>query len=405
MILPGAVVVWALLLLIQEGPAPTAFLPQAAENSPDGSAQATDTEQDKLPAHLYVSVNADEAYVELIQRLSDEWMNKHPNWRVTINGPENDRQDIKLVPNDEVISLASAGKLLPVDGFVSPSGGEMSPGDSGHDPFAYELRWRSYWWGVPAGEDPLVLLWSKQLLQQSGLKHPPANWQELTHFKNLHPNLAAASVSSKDGRGALAWLDYWHGEGAAMKPELSQAALSSSAQGGAAMLAPAATPEDAVKQLQQGRSLSAVVPWSYFRKQQGLAEQVETQLAIGSGGGAYARNGFSFVLFSDTEYTAAAASWVTAMTSQQAQEQLFLEGGRLPSNPALYTAATLTKDSRYPPAAWRKLMFQNESDAEGKRLNPEQLAVFQSLWLAYWAPGGSGSADQLAEDWGRFLKA
>ncbi|OXM15644.1 extracellular solute-binding protein [Paenibacillus herberti] len=400
MILPGILVAWALLLLVQEGPAPTTLLPKPPDDSPGGTAQSMEGEKDRLPARLSVSVIGDQEHFELLNELSEEWEGKHPSWQVTlsqsISSDGGQDFDVRMVENSRVIPLASSGKLLPADGLVSSGNGEAN--ESGFNSFARDLRWRGYWWGTQAFGDPVVLIWSRQLLEKAKLQHWPVDWADMQRLMGLYPERSAVTVSRQNGAEALAWLQYWHGKQASSDPALLQAALTPGVQG-AAMLSVTATPAEAMEQVRQGRSLSAVVPWSYYWES---ADVFEADLAFVSAGGSALRNEFSFVISSDTEFSVAAGSWIAAVTSSEAQERLYRATGKLPSDPGLYTEESVTAGGSRPPTAWKKPLFQEDHAVKG--FTPEQAAAFQPLWLAYWASGGGMSPQQLAVSWNEHLE-
>ncbi|QJC52521.1 extracellular solute-binding protein [Paenibacillus albicereus] len=404
MILPGAVVLCALLLLVQEGPSPVSLLPQPADQPSGGIDRPQDGSGESREARLRVSVSLGPEALAALESITEEWESLHPQWQAELiavdaageRGSEAGAQpaDIRLLSNRDSLRWASAGKLLPADGLVPQDGGSASAAEA--SPFAQELRWRGYAWGTPAYADPPVLIWSREALHAAGWSKPPAAWAELERLRAQAPERAAAAIPSADGVHALAWLARWHGEGAPLDPaRLEASVLPRPAPLQAPDLTAAGSAAAAVELVRGGGSFSAVVPLSYYRSY-GLGSEFVADESLSAAAPLSARGGYGYVIASDTEFPAAAGSWIAAATARSAQERLREAGGLLPANPGLYAAAE-GAEAGLPLSIWKQAIFPEEGSSGKPELG--RLLPFEPLWAAYGASAGAMSPHQLAQAW------
>lgn len=409
MILPGAVVVCALLLLVQEGPSPVSLLPQPADQPSGGAERPQDGSDDSREARLRVSVSLGPEALEALERITEEWESRHPYWQAELvpadaeadrgTGVDGQRADIALLSSRDVLRWASAGKLLPADGLVPQDSGSGSVSEA--SPIVQELRWRGYAWGTPAYADPPVLIWSREALQAAGWSKPPETWAELERLRAQAPERAAAAIPAADGIQALSWLARWHGGGATLDPALLEASvLPRTAPLQAADLAAAGSADAAVELARRGGSYAAVVPLSYYRSH-GLHVEFIADASLAAAAAPSALGGYGYVISSDTEFPAAAGSWIAAAAGRSAQERLREEAGLLPADPSLYAGAGAAAET--PLSVWKQALFPQGSAGAGPESG--RLLPFGPLWSAYGTSAGAMSPQQLANAWRQSLEA
>ncbi|MFC4808268.1 extracellular solute-binding protein [Paenibacillus sp. GCM10023250] len=325
------------------GGTPSSQLPQVANGD------------DQEPITLSIAVSMDETEFQYWIKSNERYLQTHP--RVTVNltnirdeDPDAARKkaseagepfDIMLLDNDRVREFAMRGELLPVDEIVT--------GDFAADQLEAltdMVKWNGSLWGVPVDSNPLLNIWSKQLLKDGGAAGPP---KDLAAFKALAAALAASkpgispfNLNSADARDVSAWLGLFQAD-AKPAAELSpftaaqQEQLRYAAEHGKELTRydPLLQGSELIRAIRENKLLSAVIPWTvYFR----LSDAERALLSIGSANGPVVRsNGRSFVLTAETDKPADVREWIRAMTESAAQLARYRAFGRLPARVSVMT--------------------------------------------------------------------
>ncbi len=398
LLLPGAALAAALLLVQQEHPAeepPGSAQPSAVWDEPPAGGGEKAEQRERLT----VSVSLDEQEYAALSEISRLWSQRHPGWDIQlVNSPPaetgtgqwrrrallGEAGDIVLLPSSEIIPLAAAGVLLPLDKLMAGSAGF-----GGSGAFWEPLYWNGYLWGAPSDADPDVLVWKDSKLIEAGLLRPPTAWEEMELAGAGHPGVATVLIGRSDAGAAAAWVAGWKPEaGAEQLPERLKEALSGRGDGG--RMQAYSSYEEAEAAMEAGNAFSAIIPWSEYRRwNPGEGYTPDYRLALDTG----SLRMRSYGIMATSASPDAAAAWIAGVTETAARKTAADAAFRLLPKQSLYIGDS-SGDGGFP-ADWKPQLFQGK---EG-RLWLHGADLLAPLWKSYWNAGGGMSPEQLASAW------
>ncbi|GMK40123.1 hypothetical protein PCCS19_31780 [Paenibacillus sp. CCS19] len=301
--------------------------------------------------HIIVSVSIlDNEFNDMLEATS-RFMEEHPNIVVELRNvnPElaydslkSDAQlgigpDIALMDNGWVKEFAVLGYLKPLDSLVAAMPGEWLSG------LLEPLNWNNYWWGLPKDADPLVVAWSRSLLDQLTGGTIPPDWSSFADLAASEgaevQDVPLVRLDPTDARQLLVWLASFPSKERTellqpFETELKER-LSFLAEGqGLTFAVSLASDKDNAEKLAAGELLSAVMQWSEL---QAMTLERRSKLAIGYPNGWY--GGRSFVVFSHSRAKDEAVSlWLKMMAGEDEQQAAYDRYRLLPSLKPLYAA-------------------------------------------------------------------
>jgi len=332
---------------VQERETLTASEPEAAEES----------------SRLTIEVAMDEEDFHALSNRNDDFTFRHPDIEVELrrispgraydtyrNALELEQApDVMLVRNEWVKPFAASGYLLPADAaFAGKSMAEQFEALTG------QVKWNGYHWGVPRDMDPYVVVWNEELLrgwlgEEAALPLTAGQWL-LAAEASAATQYATGwlTIAREDFPALLAWLesatdersDDWWERGNDLWSGTPQEQALTLLETGRAGIGFAQDAKAALAEVESGRALAAVVPYSdtaFLERDDNGKEDRRLEIDHHAWRLPFTwPRGTSYVISSRTEAEEQAAAWIAEMTGEQAQLQHLEEQGKLPVYRSFY---------------------------------------------------------------------
>ncbi|MBD2870145.1 ABC transporter substrate-binding protein [Paenibacillus arenilitoris] len=407
-LLIGVILLSALLLLQLSRNADPASTGSPDGKSADQPATGEAVIEERTEIRVNVSLPADQ-YREL-KELSDNFMLKYPYIQVTLaNEPDANKAygawtedsrrgeaaDVMLMDNGWVRAFAVRGYLQSADNAMT--------GDTLTDQMAGlldPLKWNGYLWGVPMDVDPYVVVWNRLLLDEAGLKTPPADWPAYqtaaAKVIERHADASILNWSAGDLRQQLVWLAALQADPSDLinLQEPSDALVSQLRWLDTMNARISRIGTDSIAEISEalaGRKLlTAVLPWTAFEK---LSASVRDGLIFDRERILFPwLNGRSYVVSSYCKAEEESMLWVSEMTEIYNQQRNYDLFGQLPARASLYAANDDERSgqSRIPPAWWKSALNANQPAGHIPAADPQWPENWQrreGMWRQYSESG------------------
>ncbi|WP_164779672.1 ABC transporter substrate-binding protein [Paenibacillus kobensis] len=405
--LAAVIIVFLSLIRIPSGPSS----PSAKGGMPESPLPSGKEGSDRQ--HIAVSVSMADGQFNDLMDATARFMEQHSNISVELYNVDqseayetwkNNAQlgigaDVALMDNEWVREFAVLGYLQPLDDLVATLPANWLNG------LLEPVNWNGYWWGLPKDADPLVVAWSRPLLDSLTSQSVPVNWNRFVELAvsagASAPDVPLVKFDSSDSRQMLVWLDSFpSGERAEMlRPFGSETAqrLSFLATGnGQAFHISRSGNGNPADALAAGKLLSGVMHWSDI---EALPSDKRSLLAVGYPNGWY--GGRSFVVFAHSiGKDEAIRQWLQAVTGETEQQSNFDSYRLLPSLKPLYAAIDT---EAYTASGSRKAEFEwlKQLDAKPAETPDPQWPVRLVRWERIWqeSSGSERWITELTERW------
>lgn len=241
-----------------------------------------------------------------------------------------DSPDIIMTDGRNIADLASRGYLLPVDVYQSV------PGSSPLSALIPQMQWNGYNWGIPLDVDPYLLVYSPKRLTELGLTGAPKSLEQwgllLEHLQaeqgREHYLLAA------DTRNPYSFMALWESMGNIPGAESKQV-LAWMQEARSYYYLTSRYNLDIWDMLQDGKLAVALLPLSEWQMRGNgtLAAEAPAAVAFNGYQAMYSR---FFALPAKSASPEEAVSWLSYITSSNAQLEWMENTGRLPALDELY---------------------------------------------------------------------
>jgi len=406
-LIAAVIIVFLSLIRIPNGPSS----PSAKGGLPESPLPAG--KQGSERQHIVVSVSMTGGQFGDLMESTARFMEQHSNISVELynikreeayESWKNNAQlgmgaDVALMDNEWVREFAVLGYLKPLDSLVATMPADWLSG------LLEPVNWNGYWWGMPKDADPLVVAWSRPLLDSLTSQGVPESWNRLVELAvsagAASPDVPLVRFDEADARQLLVWLDsFASGERAErLRPFGSETVerLSFLATGnGQAFRVSRSGGGNSADALVTGKLLSAVMHWSDV---EALPSDKRSLLAIGYPSGWY--DGRSFVVFAHAERKEEAIGQWLQYVASETEQQAGLDRHRLlpalrPLYAAVDTEAYTAGGSRKADYQWLKLL-----DAKPAELPDPQWPVRLARWDTLWQESGDTDRwiTELAQRW------
>ncbi|GFN30376.1 ABC transporter substrate-binding protein [Paenibacillus xylaniclasticus] len=390
-------------------------------NGPTSPASKGGVTESPLPAgqegserqHIVVSVSMTNGQFNDLMDASVRFMEQYDNISVELHNIEREQAyetwknsaqlgvgaDVALMNNEWVREFAVLGYLKPLDKLITEMSADWLNG------LLEPVNWNGYWWGLPKDADPLVVVWSRPLLDTLTSKGVPDSWNRFVELAvsagASMPKVPLVKLDSSDARQLLVWLDSFPSEERAemLRPfeneTLERLAFLATGNGHAFHINRSGdgNPADA---LAKGNVLSAVMNWSVVES---LPAETRSLLAVDYVSGWY--GGRSFVVFAHSKSKEEAIEqWLQFVAGETEQQTSYDRHRLLPSLKPLYasaaTPAYTISGSRMADYEWLKRLNVVPTEMPDPEW-PVRLIRWERIWQE--TSGSERWIAELAERW------
>ncbi|NIK75886.1 ABC-type glycerol-3-phosphate transport system substrate-binding protein [Paenibacillus castaneae] len=347
-------------------------------------------------SNIHVTVSLPHDQYKQLSALNQEFMMKYPYIQVkltneisqdsayerwTLQSQQRQAADVMLLDSGWVKPFAVRGFLQSLDSMLT--GDTLSDQMTGLlDP----LKWNGYLWGVPKDVNPYIIAWSSTLLEQLGLKAPPADFQAYQEaaagLNELDAEISILNWSAGDLKQQLVWLAAFQSEITNM---INARPFTADQTAELEWLHTMKNQISTIKiedigelneAFRSNKLLVAIMPWNAYEK---LNETIRDDLIVDRNRIDFPwLNGRSYVISSNSQADEEAMLWIQEMTNISNQQQSYTASGLLPAKASLYAinSSLESNQAKIPPAWWKKVLSEKQPE--------DEIAAPDPLWPERW---------------------